>query len=164
MKTSVAGLLSLPLILSLNACTSSKDRAPHAALDVHPRYEELSTEVPTRFSDAQKWNQEKICPEGATLTPFTRYDYDSGQNSQGFKQYYGRTCAIIQTTDAEVEMRKLASIDPSEAQTTVTLIPHGPFIWWYENGKKMETGTFDHGTLSANPIRYEPDGSNAAKD
>lgn len=163
MKNLVLVTLSLAVILPIIACTSSKDKNPRTALDVHPRFEELSSEVPKGFFEADKWNHSAICPEGSTLTPLTRYNFEPGENSHGFKFFFGRSCAIIQENDPETEGRKLASADPGATQASVSVLPHGPFIWWYENGKKMETGNFDHGTLAVGTLQFEPDGSTTVK-
>ena len=89
-----------------------QESPPPTALDVHPRFEELSSEVPKCFFEADKWNHSAICPEGSTLTPLTRYNFEPGENSHGFKFFFGRSCAIIQENDPETEGRKLASADP----------------------------------------------------
>ncbi len=162
-------MLGLALIFDTTACTpgtTSHDQLPPAVLDVHPRFEELTTDVPKGFSDSAKWNHSKICPEGSVLTPFTRYDYDAGQESHGFKHYFGRSCAIIETDETQIASRKLASASSSDASTdsVVTVIPHGPFIWWYETGGRMGVGSYDHGTLSLGATEYDPAGKLVANE
>jgi hypothetical protein len=164
MKTPTPRLLGLALLLPLCACTPGKDKNPRVVIEVAPKFEELTTAVPANFTDSAKWNKPNLCPEGAVLTPFTRYDFEPGQNSHGFKYYYGRSCAIIQNNEPESEGRKLASTDPKAGNASLTVLPHGPFIWWYESGKRMESGSFDHGTLSTPPMKYDPDGAIAAKE
>lgn len=169
MKYPALGILSLALICEMTACTpgeSGKNQMPRGVLDLRPRFEELTTDVPKGFSESAKWNQSKICPEGSILTPFTRYDYDAGQESHGFKHYFGRSCAIIESSETDVATRKLASVEPKSAERDletaevppVTVIPHGPFIWWYETGRRMGMGSFDHGTLGLGALEYQPDG------
>jgi hypothetical protein len=154
--------------LLLCACHSETGHVPTGAQLVQPRFDELSTQVPADFADARKWNQSRICPEGSRLSPFTRYSFEPGQDSHGFKYYYGRSCNVIEGDEAETAGRKLAStksepVAPSAPETgslpTITVLPHGPYIWWYENGKRMETGSFENGTLAIGSSRYEPDGS-----
>jgi hypothetical protein len=152
-----------------------------AARSPRVRIEELVTPVPATFAEAQTWNETKVCPAGSELSPFTRYAFEPGENSRGFKHYYGRGCAIVQIQEIEgledetvVPSRKLASIDPaaqsqaaprSRTRPSATmLLPHGPYIWWYENGAKMEGGTFELGTLAEGAMQYEPDGSLAEED
>jgi len=178
-------LTLLSFAIATTACTPPQEQSKHldhanpnesahsAILDIRPHLEELTTQVPKIFSESAKWNHSKICPEGSALTPLIRYTYEPGQDSHGFKHYFGRSCAIIESEETELASRALASAPstPSDASATIpsqpsaiTLIPHGPFIWWYESGARMGTGFFDHGTLAIGATEYDPDGKTQAQE
>jgi hypothetical protein len=168
MKRHILGATCI-LSLSLSAgCTQhSVNSGSYSApsLSRSSRYEELRTPVPSNFSDADKWNQKENCPDEAVLSPLTRYTFEPGQKNRGFKFYYGRSCEIVQTPDADDEIpnRKIASIDNAN-NFSVTLIPHGAFMYWYEDGRRMQLGSFDHGSLATDWHQYEPDGSMATQE
>jgi hypothetical protein len=156
-------------LIVLNGCTmgshyphrfASTPAAPLGDAKPAPRLE-LDSPVPAGFADSKEWNEKSICPEGSTLSPFTSYAYAPGEDSHGFKRYFGRGCTIVEVhaeTDDQLSRRGPASAEPP----VVSLVPNGPYIWWYESGAKMESGTFDHGTLALGSSRYEPDGSLSA--
>ena len=159
MKSYFLGAVS---ILSLfSGCTQSGslhtvNSAPHLGSNSH--FEELITPVPANFADADKWNHTETCPTGAVLSPLTRYTFESGQKNHGFKFYYGRACELVRNNsggdeaeDDDEPGRKLASAGSETDQAknfSVTLVPHGSFVWWYEDGKRMQSGTFENGTLA----------------
>lgn len=151
--------------LALSACTfgTRSEAGKHAqAGGPQFRLQELETPVPTDFADAQAWNKQQICPEGSVLTPFTRYSFEPGEDSHGFKYYYGRGCTLVRAPEPDtLAQRGLASLSPP---ASISLMPHGPYIWWYETGAKMEGGSFEHGTLALGSSQYEPDGSHSRED
>ncbi|MGK5083370.1 hypothetical protein WDW37_08685 [Bdellovibrionota bacterium FG-1] len=141
---------SMVLLLGSAGCHSGEIPTSQAAPGF--RYEELSQTVPPEFSDSAKWNQTSICPEGSILSPLTRYSYGPSEKTYGFKHYYGRSCQLVSQHTLE-----------SSKGNSSQLLPNGPFIWWYENGSRMSTGTFDHGALATDWSRWTPDGSLASK-
>jgi hypothetical protein len=158
----VAGTLAA--LSTLSGCTpGTRSEASKTIVQEQPgiKLEELQTPVPDEFADAKSWNKNQICPEGSVLTPFTRYTYQPGDNSHGFKHYYGRGCTIVRANEPELSGRGLASAGPG---VSISLLPHGPYIWWYETGAKMEDGTFENGTLALGSLQYEPDGSPSTED
>lgn len=155
--------LALALALGLGASACTRSDRPVAALPSGAAYEELTEAVPPHFSEADKWNRKDICPEGSTLSPLTRYAYGPGQKNYGFTHYYGRSCNVVTSREPEGSVRAIASPKAGAYESSMALQPNGPFIWWYESGKRMSAGNFDHGTLASDWSRWEPDGSLAAK-
>ena len=143
--------LTLVLIGIAATATACTKRTVSVAVSI-PKYEEITNPVPSHFAEATQWNDAKTCPEGTVLSPLTRYTYGPRENSYGFTHYFGRFCGFVRPHELEASKTLSASV-----------VPHGPFIWWYESGKKMSAGTFDHGTLATDWSRWEPDGSLAAK-
>jgi hypothetical protein len=163
MKSSALSLVSAMSIAAISAAYALLSGCNGSRVATDPngrRYEELSGDVPAQFTDAAKWNSKDICPEGTELSPLMRYKYGPDQKSYGFTYYFGRSCNIVTSREDENASRNLASPSPS---LDVSLQPHGPYVWWYENGHRMGAGTFDHGTLASDWSRWEPDGSLAVK-
>jgi hypothetical protein len=151
-------ILAAVVSLALSPACTRRSEQPQAAA-AQPRsnvVEALEGQVPSSFSEAAAWNRPAICPEGAELSPLMRYTYEPGQQAHGFKHYFGRSCNIT-LVYGETSERTPAS------PHWVSTVPHGPFIWWYENGKRMSAGTFERGALATDWARWEPDGSLAAK-
>ena len=142
------GLLSFVLSMGCNSPSEVSMHSPTGAAGIAPlelnfkKVEALATDVPKDFTEADRWNQKALCPEGAILSPFVRYTYLPGEQNYGFKHYFGRSCNV---------------------QRKSLTVPHGPYMWWYQNGKRMGAGTFDHGSLATDWIRWTPDGSLASK-
>ena len=154
--------LSCVLLLAFSGLMGCTKNASVLAQPGSAKYEELPQPVPPEFTDAEQWNNPSICPEGSQLSPLTRFAYEPGQKNYGFTHYYGRSCNVVTARESDSSVRALAS--PKVNQMTSTGVrPHGPFIWWYENGKRMSAGNFDHGTLASDWSRWEPDGSLASK-
>jgi hypothetical protein len=135
-----------PFVAGCDSEKAENSAPPKSSAVAVPETQEIKEPVPATFSDAARWNKSDICPEGSQLSALIRYNYGPGEQNYGFTHYFGRSCNIV--------------IPRTEGET---LIPNGPFVWWYENGKRMSSGNFDHGSLATDWSRWEPDGSLASK-
>ena len=110
---------------------------------------EIDSGVPGTFAESTKWNSPALCPEGAFLTAFTRYQGDDSGASKSGGTLFGRSCIRMIGLPSDAGRAPASAGSPSGG--SLTEVPHGPFVWWNARGEIVRSGDFNEGVV----VRWE---------
>lgn len=134
------------------------DKPPPASMGrsgfFNDRFAEMEGEVPDHFARAAEWKSGRggnVCPKGSELSPLTRFKCEAGQCPAEHTHYFARFCN--KTSRIALGGREPASDSEAVGRSK---IPHGPFIYWYEDGSIRRVGTYNNGAMDGGWKTYRP--------